>query len=160
MDEEGAARPLREDPPPGEAGALRPCRRHLGRAGLQHPRRRIPRAPVPVRPTALPEGVRDHLPRVLEPGRLRLQRPVTADHARRRDPVLRDAEAVLEPVQQAPTPDVLVGGHRRQPRNRCAHRSGSRVPAPGPGGWAPSRTAPGMSVRRAVRAADRTSLRT
>ena len=88
-------------------------RRHLGRAGLQPALGRVARAPVPARPAILRARVRPPLPRVLEPGRVRLQRPAPADHARRRDRPLPHAEALVESLQPAAAPHVHVAGHRR-----------------------------------------------
>ena len=76
-------------------------RRHLGRAGLQPAVGRVARPPVPARPAVLRARARPPLPRVLEPRRVRLQRPAAADHARRRDRPLPDAEALVEPLQPA-----------------------------------------------------------
>ena len=70
--------------------------------------------------------------RVLEPRRVRLQRPAAADHARRRHRRLPHAEALLEPVQPARAPhlplgrDRRLGGARALPAGRHLQRRGDR----------------------------------
>ena len=132
VDQGAQPRPLPADRGAGRARPVRPRRRQLDRARLQHPLRRVAGAPVPARPGVLRAGVRAPLPRVLEPGRLRLQRPAAADHARRRHRPLPDAEAVLERLQQARVPHVPLAGDRRQrgahalPARRHLQRAGGR----------------------------------
>ena len=64
--------------------------------------------------------------RVLEPRRVRLQRPAPADHARRRDDRLPHAEALVEPLHRARAPHVPLGRDRRLLRARPT----SRPPTP------------------------------
>ena len=113
LDPRAQPRPLRADPPPGRGRALGAGRRHVDRAGLQPAVGRVARPPVSVRTTVLRAGVRPPLQRVLEPRRVRLQRPAAADHARRRDRPVPDPEAVLEPLQPAAVPHVHLAGDRR-----------------------------------------------
>ena len=122
-------------------GRLGPRRRHLDRARLQHPLGRVAPAAVPPRPAVLRAAVRPALHGVLEPGRLRLQRPAAADHARGRRRPLPDAEALVEPLQPARAPHVRLAGDRRQrgagalPAGRHVHerRARSRSCARAPG---------------------------
>ncbi len=123
-------RPLPPHPGAGRARPVHPGRRQLDRARLQHPVRRVARAPVPARPVVLRARVRPPLPRVLEPRRLRLQRPAAADHARRRHRPLPHAEAVVERVQQARVPHVPLAGDRRQ-RGAHALPAGRHLQRPG-----------------------------
>ena len=108
----------------GGRRGLRPHGRDLGRARLQHPVRRVARPPVPARPALVRVAVRPALHRVLEPGRVRLQRAAAAAHARRRHLALLHAEALLEPLHTAGVPHVHVAGARRQRGARAlpAHR--------------------------------------
>ena len=111
-------------------GRLGPRRRHLDRARLQHPLGRIAPAAVPPRPAVLRAAVRPALHGVLEPRRLRLQRPAPADHARGRSRPVPDAEALVEPLQPARAPHVRLAGDRRQrgagalPARRHLHERG------------------------------------
>ena len=100
-----------------ERGPVRARRRHLDRARLQHPVRRVARAPVPARPGVLRARVRPPLPRVLEPRRVRLQRPAAADHARRGHRPLPHAEALVEPRSTSPTTTRSAG--RASTAARC-----------------------------------------
>ena len=80
-------------------GPVAAGRRHVDRARLQPAGRRVARAPVPA--TASASSSASSARRadgVLEPRRVRLQRPAPAAHARRRDQRLPHPEAVLEPL--------------------------------------------------------------
>ena len=110
-------------------------RRDVDRARLQPARRRVARAPVPLRPALLRARVRAPRRGVLEPRRVRLQRPAPADHARRRHQRLPDPEAVLEPLHDARAPHVPLGrdrrlvGARALPARRHLQRRGDRARA-------------------------------
>ena len=101
------------------AGPVAPGRRHLDRARLQPPGGRVARAAVPLRPALLRARVRPPRRGVLEPRRVRLQRPAPAAHARRRDQRLPHPEAVLEPLHGARAPHLPLGRHRRLVRARA-----------------------------------------
>ena len=84
-----------------DGGAVRPGRRHVDRARLQHPLGRVARAPVPARPALLRARVRPPLHRVLEPGR----RSATTASCRsscagRAIDALPHAEALVEPLHE------------------------------------------------------------
>ena len=113
LDPHAEPRPVRAHPPARRGRQVAARRRHVGRAGLQPAVGRVARPPVPARPAVLRARAWPPLPRVLEPGRVRLQRPAPADHARRRDRPLPDPEALVEPVQPAAAPHVHVAGDRR-----------------------------------------------
>ena len=100
VDQAAQPRPVRADQAARRARAVHPGGRHLGRAGLQHPLRRVARAPVPARAVVLRARVRQALPRVLEPGRLRLQRAAAADHARSGHRAVPHPEALVEPFNR------------------------------------------------------------
>ena len=119
-------RPVRAHPRAMPRRAVGAGRRYVGRARLQPAVRRVARAPVPARPAVLRARARPPLPRVLEPGRVRLQRPAPSDHARRGDRALPHAEALVEPIQLAAAPHVHVAGDRRLAR--CSPTS--RPPTP------------------------------
>ena len=144
LDPRAQPRPLRADPPPGRGRALGAGRRHVDRAGLQPAVGRVARPPVPVRTTVLRAGVRPPLQRVLEPRRVRLQRPAAADHARRRDRPVPDPEAVVEPLQPAAAPHVHLAGDRRLARcSRTSRRPTRTTPR-----WrSPSCAAPRATTR-------------
>ena len=113
LDPRAEPRPLSPDPRARRGGAVGARRRHVDRARLQPAVGRVARPPVPARPAVLRARARAPLPRVLEPRRLRLQRPAPADHARGRDRALPHPEALVEPVQRAAAPHVHVAGDRR-----------------------------------------------
>ena len=108
------------------ARAVRAGRRQLDRARLQPPVGRVARAPVPPRPALVRARVRPAPPRVLEPRRVRLRRAAAADPARGGDHALPDAEALVEPLQQAGAPHAHVAG--RSTAARCSRTS--RPPTP------------------------------
>ena len=116
LDQAAQPRSVRADQAARRARPVHPRGRDLGRAGLQHPLRRVARPAVPARAVVLRARVRQALPRVLEPGRLRVQRAAASDHARGGHRAVPHPEALLEPVQQAGVPLVPVAGHRREPR--------------------------------------------
>ena len=104
-------------------------------------------------------------PRVLEPRRVRLQRPAAPDHARRRDRPVPHPEAVLEPVQPARPPHVHLAGDRRVAGARALpagrhvqrHRRGGRASPQRPRLQGPRPLAPqpaGVRLRRRRRWAD------
>ena len=132
VDPRPRARALGADPRARRRRAVAPGRRDVGRAGLQPARRRVARTPVRLRPALLRARVRPPRARVLEPRRVRLQRPAAADHARRRHRRLPHAEALVEPVQPARAPhlplgrDRRLGGARALPAGRHLQRRGDR----------------------------------
>ena len=126
LDPRAEPRPLSPDPRARRGGAVGARRRHVDRAGLQPAVGRVARPPVPARPAVLRARARAPLPRVLEPRRLRLQRPAPADHARGRDRALPHPEALVEPVQRAAAPHVHRGRGSTAPR--CSPTS--RPPTP------------------------------
>ena len=103
-------------------GPLGGGRRLVGGARPQPALRRVARAPGRLRPARPAGALRRALPRVLDPGHVRLQRPGPADPARRRDRPLPHPEALLEPVHRAAAPLVRVGGDRRLARCSCTCR--------------------------------------
>ena len=62
-----------------------------------------------LRPALLRARVRPPLPRVLEPGRVRLHRPAAADHARRRHRPLPDPEALAGTASTSPSTTRSAG---------------------------------------------------
>ena len=98
------------------AGQWIPVGRDVGRARHEPAVGREHRPPDRPRPALVRGALRRALHRGVDPRRVRLPRRSAAGVRRRRDAPLRHAEAVVEPHQPLPPPDVLVGGHRRHSR--------------------------------------------
>ncbi len=126
VDQGTEPRPVGADPGKGRERAVRPGRRDVDRARLQHPVRRVARAAAPARPALLRARARHPLHGAVGAGRVRLQRPAAAAHAQRRHHALPHAEALVEPVQQAGREHARLAGHRRQ-RGARALPAGGRL---------------------------------
>ena len=126
--------------------------RHLDRARLQPAGGRVARAPVRPRPALLRARVRAPRDRVLEPRRVRLQRPAPADHARRGHHRLPHPEAVVEPLQ--PTASTTRSTGSASTARPCSRTSRPPTPTtarrPWPSCAAPRATSRTRSARRAA----------
>ena len=109
------ARPLRPDRRQGRRRPVGAGRGDVGRGRHEPPVGREHRPPDRSRSALVRGALRRDVHGGVDPRCVRVPGQPAAGVRRRRDAPLRDPEVVVEPHQSVPPPDVLVGGHRRQP---------------------------------------------
>src|SRR5207248_2443034 len=115
VDRRAPARGLRAGARSDQGRPVRPGRRHVGRVGHQHARRRGPGPPVRPREAVLPGEVRRRDRGGLAAGLLRLHGRAAAAGRAVGVEMVPHPEDLVEPDQPVPASHVLVGGHRRHP---------------------------------------------